>query len=52
MREYLLGIFALVFLIGVCRMIGYRSEDDAASRFAFAVLVLYTVLTPVYMILY
>lgn len=48
MREYLLGIFALVFLIGVCRMIGYRSEDDAASRFAFAVLVLYTVLTPVF----
>lgn len=46
MREYLLGIFLLVFLLGVCRMIGYKSEDDVGVRFAFAVLVIYTVLTP------
>ena len=46
MREYIVGIVVLVFLVGVCRLIGYRADDDAASRFAFAVLILYAVVTP------
>lgn len=41
----MIGVFAVSALIGILSLIFYR-EGDTASRFAFAVLLLYTVASP------
>ena len=46
MREYILGVFILAFIIGVCRMISYKNDESTHARFAFSILVIYTVTAP------
>lgn len=46
MKEYFIGVAALVLFIGVMRMISYRDGADSGSRLAFAVLILYVVFIP------
>ena len=46
MKEYFIGVAALVLFVGVMRLISYREGADSGSRFAFAVLILYVVFIP------
>ena len=46
MKEYFIGMAALVTFIGVMRLISYREGADPGSRLAFAVLILYVVFIP------
>lgn len=46
MKEYMLCVFAVSALCGLLSLLVYKEGRDGASRFAFAVLLLYTVATP------
>ena len=46
MREYAVSIFVFSAILGILSLLVYRAGEDRVSRFAFAVLLLYTVATP------
>ena len=46
MREYAVSIFVFSAMLGILSLLVYRAGEDRVSRFAFAVLLLYTVAAP------
>lgn len=47
MREYGMMIFGVAAVISVCGFAAYKGGKDIAVRFALAVLLVYTVITPI-----